>query len=83
MNINHMIYPNHMIKINSYDYDSHNWHKSVRARDEVVDKKPFPIYTNHMIFTHQYLIWMNLNNMIYPYHMIQLSRMNMTLIILI
>ena len=33
-----------MIKINSYDYDSHNWHKSVRARDEVVDKKPFPIY---------------------------------------
>ena len=60
-----------MIKINSYDYDSHNWHKSVRARDEVVDKKPFPIYTNHMIFTHQYLIWMNLNHMIYPYHMIQ------------
>ena len=39
-----------MIKINSYDYDSHNWHKSVRAWDEVVDKKPFPIYTNQYDF---------------------------------
>ena len=36
-----------------------------------------------MIFAHQYLIWMNLNHMTYPYHMIQLSRMNMTLIIFI
>ena len=73
MNLNHMISPNHMIQINSYDYDFHNWHKSVHAWDEVVVKKPCLIYTNHMIFTHHKLIWVNLNHMIYSYHMIQIK----------
>ena len=40
---------------------------------EVVVKKPFPIYTNHMIFKHHNVILMNFNHMIYPDHMIQIN----------